>query len=154
MARGTAECLSFGATGIIVGKRFPASRKSNIAKGYQNAVIKTRNSGSTKVTTCKYSQMGETTWPNKYNGGGTVNKSPPDAQGHKSTEVKKAFYSQALGNGDGGWEASGRLATYAESVVELVKEGHPACDIVDKLRRDAAKVLAKLARTPSRLWNL
>lgn len=150
--RGTAACLALGASGVVMGTRFLASKEANIAKGYLDDVLRTRDGGLATVRTSVYDIMrGTTGWPDTYNGRGIINQSFLDAQDGVSIEENKALYNEALQKGDKGWGKNGRLTAYAGSGVGLVKEVMSAQGIVEEVRRDAIEVISKLSRAPSKL---
>ena len=150
--RGTAACLALGASGVVMGTRFLASKEANIAKGYQDDVLRTRDGGLATVRTSVYDIMrGTTGWPDKYNGRGINNQSFLDAQDGVSIEKNQRLYNEALQKGDKGWGEKGRLTAYAGSGVGLVKEVMSAQGIVEEVRRDAIEAISKLSRAPSKL---
>lgn len=150
--RGTAASLALGASGVVLGTRFLASKEANIAKGYQDDVLRTRDGGLATVRTGVYDILrGTTGWPDRYNGRGIINQSLLDAQDGVSIEENKTLYNEALQKGDKGWGKNGRLTAYAGSGVGLVKEVMSAQGIVEEVRRDAIEVISKLSRAPSKL---
>ena len=150
--RGTAACLALGATGVVMGTRFLASKEANISKGYQDSVLRTWDGGLTTVRTSVYDILrGITGWPARYNGRGIINQSFLDSQNGVSIEDNKTLYNKALQKGDGGWEENGRLTAYAGSGVGLVKEVVSAQNIVEEVRRDAMGTISKLSRAQSKL---
>ena len=150
--RGTAACLALGASGVVMGTRFLASKEANIAKGYQDDVLRTRDGGLATIRTTVYDSLrGTTGWPNEYNGRGIINQSFLDAENDRSTEENKVLYKEALQKGDEGWGKNGRLTAYAGSGVGLVRSVKSAQDIVGEVREDAMKILSKFSRAPSAL---
>ena len=150
--RGTAACLALGASGVVMGTRFLASKEANITKGYQDNVLRTRDGGLTTARTSVYDILrGTTGWPDKYNGRGIINQSFLDAQDGMSIEDNKRFYNEALQKGDNGWGENGRLTAYAGSGVGLVKEVVSAQGIVEEVRREAIEAISKLSRAPFKL---
>lgn len=150
--RGTTACLAIGASGVVMGTRFLASSEANIAKGYQDDVLRARDGGSSTVRTSVYDQLrGTTGWPSRYNGRGIINQSFVDAQHGKNTDENKKMYDEALKKGDEGWGESGRLTAYAGSGVGLIKEVKSARQIVLEVRRDAIEILSKISKASSRL---
>ena len=150
--RGTAACLALGASGVVLGTRFLASKEANIAKGYQDDVLRTRDGGLATVRTNVYDSLrGTTGWPANYNGRGIINQSFLDDQDGMSIEENKTLHNEALQKGDKGWGKNGRLTAYAGSGVGLVREVMSAQDIVEEVRRDAIEAISKLSRAPSKL---
>lgn len=150
--RGTAACLALGARGVVMGTRFLASTEANIAKGYQDDILRTRDGGMSTIRTSVYDQLrGTTGWPGRYNGRGIINQSFSDAQNGKSTNENKKMYDEALRKGDKGWGEGGRLTAYAGSGVGLVKQVKSARDIVLEVRQDAIEILSKISKASSKL---
>ena len=150
--RSTAACLVLGASGVVLGTRFLASKEANIAKGYQDDVLRTTDGGLATVRTSVYDILrGTTGWPDKYNGRGIINKSFLDAQEGMSIEENKTLHSEALQKGDKGWGKNGRLTAYAGSGVGLVKVVMSAQGIVEEVRGSAIEAISKLSRAPSKL---
>jgi len=150
--RGTAACLALGASGVVLGTRFLASCEANIAKGYQNDVLRASDGGLNTVRTSVYDQLrGTTGWPSRFNGRSIINQSFLDAQNGQSTAENKRLYEMALRKGDQGWGTYGRLTAYAGAGVGLVKEVKSAPVIVDEVRRDAIKVLSRFSTVASKL---
>lgn len=150
--RGIAACLALGASGVVMGTRFLASKEANITKGYQDNVIRTRDGGLTTARTGVYDILrGITGWPDRYNGRGIINQSLLDSQNGVSIEDNKSLYKAALQKGDHGWGENGRLTAYAGSGVGLVKEVVSAQGIIYEVRRDAMETISKLSRANSKL---
>ena len=150
--RGTAACLALGASGVVMGTRFLASKEANIAKGYQDDVLRTRDGGLSTARTNVYDTLrGITGWPGRYDGRGILNQSFWDAQDGKSTDENKRLYNEALQKGDEGWGEDGRLTAYAGSGVGLVKEVKSAHEIIEEVRGDALEVMSKISKAGSKL---
>ncbi len=150
--RGTAACLALGASGVVLGTRFLASKEANITKGYQDNVLRTRDGGLTTARTSVYDTLrGTTGWPDRYNGRGIINQSFLDAQNGVSIEDNKTLYDEALQKGDKNWGENGRLTAYAGSGVGLVKEVMSAQGIVEEVRRDAIEAISKLSQATFKL---
>ncbi|MCJ1451015.1 hypothetical protein MMC28_001349 [Mycoblastus sanguinarius] len=150
--RGIAACLVLGASGIAMGTRFLASKEVDIAKGYQDDVVRTKDGGVNTVRTDVYDSLrGTTGWPGKYNGRAIINQSFEDAQNGRSLDENKRLYNQALQKGNTGWGRNGRLTAYAGSGVGLVKRVQSAQDIVEEVRQEATEILLKLSVAPPKL---
>ncbi|KAK0516440.1 hypothetical protein JMJ35_001043 [Cladonia borealis] len=150
--RGTAACLALGATGVVMGTRFLASKEANITKGYQDNVIRTKDGGLSTARTGVYDILrGITGWPDRYNGRGIINQSFLDSKNGLSIEDNKTLYNEALQKGDEGWGENGRLTAYAGSGVGLVKEVVSAQSIVEEVRGDAMETISKLSQALSKL---
>lgn len=140
--RGTAACLALGASGVVMGTRFLASSEANVAKGYQNDVLRSTDGGVNTARTSVYDQLrGTTGWPDIYNGRGILNESFVDARNGKTTEENRKLYDDALRKGDDGWGVHGRLTAYAGSGVGMVKSVMAAREIVEEVRKHATSIL-------------
>jgi len=136
--RGTAAALALGAQGVVMGTRFLASHEANIAKGYQKAVLNSKDGGMTTVRSSVYDQLrGTTDWPPGYGGRGITNQSYTDSLSGMTLEDNKKLYDAALKQGDEGWGERGRLTTYAGTGIGLAREVKAAREIVQEVRRDA-----------------
>ena len=121
-----------------------ASKEANIAKGYQDHVLRASDGGLHTVRTSVYDTLrGTTGWLKGYNGRGLINRSFVDALNGKSTVENKSVYEQALQRGDQGWGEDGRLTAYAGSGVGLVKTVMSTQDIIQEVRSDAQRQLAR-----------
>ncbi|KAL9101366.1 MAG: hypothetical protein Q9163_003368 [Psora crenata] len=150
--RGAAACLAIGAQGVVMGTRFLASQEANIAKGYQDHIIRATDGGATTVRTRLYDQLrGTTDWPDNYDGRSIINQSFLAAKDGMDIYENKRLYNEATTRGDEGWGERGRLTTYAGSGVGLVKKVMPAGDIVEEVRADAVKILSKFSGPFSKL---
>lgn len=144
--RGTAAALALGAQGVVMGTRFLASDEANIAKGYQKAVLDSRNGGMTTVRSSVYDQLrGTTDWPPGYGGRGITNQSYTDSLSGMTLEDNKKLYDAAIKQGDEGWGERGRLTTYAGTGIGLVREVKAAGEIVQEVRSDAIDRLRRVA---------
>ena len=149
--RGAAACLALGADGVVLGTRFLASKEANIAKGYQDDVLRTKDGGTNTMRTNVYDTLrGNTNWPTRFNARGITNQSFFDAENGKSVDEIKRLYEEALQKGDRGWGEGGRLTAYAGSGVGMVKEVKSAQDIVEEVRRDTINILSRFSRLSSK----
>ena len=142
--RGVAACLALGAEGVVMGTRFLASKEANIAKGYQDDVLKSSDGGVTTARSKVYDTLrGTTGWPHRYGGRGIINESYLDAVNGEVTDEMKRLYEEALTKGDEGWGEHGRLTAYAGTAIGLVHQVLPAHDIVFEVRSQALKLLGR-----------
>lgn len=140
--RGAAAALTLGASGICLGTRYLASNESNIAKGYQDAVIRTSDGGQTTGRTKLYDTLrGTTDWPERYGGRAVLNDSYFDAVNGMSIEENQRLHDEALEQGDKGWLENARLTTYAGAGVGLVQQVKSAGKITEEVRQDAKSIL-------------
>ena len=84
--RGVATCLALGGSGVVVGKRFLASKEAKIAEGYQGVVLRTNDGGTSTVGTSVYDTLRGREWPHQYNGRGIISQSYLDAQNGMLTD--------------------------------------------------------------------
>ena len=148
--RGIAACLALGATGVVMGTRFLASKEANITKGYQNDVLRSRDGGLSTIRTMLYDHLrGTTGWPSRYNGRGIINQSFLDAQKGISIDDNKEMYAESMKRGDEGWGEDGRMTAYAGSGVGLVKDVKTAEQIVTESTQDAVRILSATSRRSS-----
>ena len=142
--RGVAACLDLGAEGVVMGTRFLASEEANIAKGYQDDVLKSSDGGVTTVRSKVYDTLrGTTGWPHRYGGRGIINESYMDAANGEVTDVMKRLYEKALTKGNEGWGKHGRLTAYAGTAVGLIYRVLPAHEIVSEVRSQALKLIRR-----------
>lgn len=144
--RGTAAALALGAQGVVMGTRFLATHEANIAKGYQKAVLESKDGGMTTVRTSVYDQLrGTTDWPPGYGGRGIINRSYTDSLSGLTFEDNKKLYDAALQQGDQGWGERGRLTTYAGTGIGLAREVQAAGDIVREVRKECIERLHRIS---------
>lgn len=149
--RGVAAALTLGAQGVCLGTRYLAASEATIAQGYQGAVLRASDGGSTTIRSSVYDQLrGTTEWPPGYGGRGVINASFTDHEAGLSFEDNKKLYDDAQASGDKGWEGDrARLTTYAGTGVGLVKKIEDAKHITDSVRQEALELLNSFARTES-----
>lgn len=149
--RGAAASLALGASGVVMGTRFLASKEANIAKGYQDDVIRSKDGGVSTIRSSVYDQVrGTAGWPAEYGGRGIVNQTFMDAKSGMHVDENKKLYAEAMKKGDEGWGEDGRMTAYAGSGVGLVNEVLSARDIVWKVIQDVFLISSKLSRDLSR----
>ncbi|KAH6612485.1 2-nitropropane dioxygenase [Boeremia exigua] len=133
--RGAAAALMLGASGVVMGTRFLAASEANIAKGYQDEVLRARDGGQSTVRTKVWDNArGTTGWAGTHNGRGIVNKTYTDAMSGMEESENKKLYEADMKRGDEGWGVEARLCTYAGSAVGLVREVKGAGEIVKEVR--------------------
>lgn len=150
--RGVAACLALGAEGVVMGTRFLASDEASIARGYQDAVLRTKDGGVSTVRTKVYDTLrGTTGWPECIGGRGIINQSFLDAKDGQVTEENKRAYAQALEQGDLGWAENKRLTAYAGTAVGLINKVRSAADIVNEVREHVREIQSGRPRKISKL---
>jgi nitronate monooxygenase len=143
-ARGAAASLVLGASGIVMGTRFLASPEANIARGYQNEVLRAGDGGQTTVRTKVYDTLrGTTGWAENHNARGIVNKSYFDAMAGMNEGENKRLYQEEMEKGDEGWGESARMTAYAGSGVGLVRDIKGAGEIVQEVREGVRGLLGR-----------
>lgn len=151
-ARGVASALALGATGVALGTRFLASKEAQIAKGYQDDIIRSKDGGISTVRSKVYDTLrGTTEWPSRYGGRGIINESFHDAKKGEVTDENKRMYNEALQKGDQGWGEQGRLTAYAGTGVGLVTKVLSASEIVEEIRSDLRAILGRGSEVSSKL---
>ena len=150
--RGVAAALALGASGVAMGTRFLACEEADIAKGYQEDVVRMKDGGINTVRSCVYDTLrGTTGWPARYGGRGIINQSYLDAREGGVTHENKALYAEALKKGDQGWGAQGRLTAYAGTGVGLIKGVKSAREILDEVRDSLNKIQSNLFQASPKL---
>lgn len=150
--RGVAAAFALGANGVVMGTRFLACKEANIAKGYQNDVIRMKDGGLNTVRSNIYDTLrGTTGWPAHYGARGIINQSYLDAREGGITDENKQLYAEALKKGDQGWGEHGRLTAYAGTGVGLIKEIKSAQEILNEVRDSVAEIKSSLSRESPRL---
>lgn len=144
-SRGVSAALALGAEGIVMGTRYLASPEAVVTGGYRNEVLRASDGGITTVRSRLYDSLrGTSGWPERYGGRGVVNASWKDAQAGMPEEANRKLYDADLKRGDAGWGPTGRITTYAGTVVGLIKEVKGAGDITREVREGCAKVWGRL----------
>ncbi|KAK6814454.1 hypothetical protein RU639_009514 [Aspergillus parasiticus] len=143
--RGLAAAMILGADGCAMGTRFLASPEAQIAKGYQNEILRASDGGVSTVRSTVYDKVrGIYGWPTRYDGRGLINRSYEDIVNQEVTEEEnRRLYEEEKLKGDDGWGPQGRMTTYAGTGVGLIRAVMPAAQIVTKIRQDAMGILQK-----------
>lgn len=151
-----AAALTLGAHGICAGTRYLASTEASIAPGYQRAILRASDGGTTTVRSHVYDSLrGTVAWPEQYGGRGVINQSYRDHLDGVDEAENRRLYDEAVIQGDAGWdEAGGRLTTYAGTGVGLVSSIQSASEITLELRKGALTRISQTASTTSELRRL
>ncbi|KAL8824974.1 MAG: hypothetical protein Q9170_007981 [Blastenia crenularia] len=150
--RGVAAALALGAEGVVMGTRFLASVEAHIAKGYQDAVLRSKDGGVSTVRSKVYDTLrGTIGWPSRIGGRGIINQSYLDAKDGHVTEENKKAYVEALKQGDLGWAENGRLTAYAGTGVGLVNKVQPAQEILEETRSKVEEINSRNLDRQSKL---
>jgi nitronate monooxygenase len=143
--RGVAASIALGASGVVMGTRYLACPESNMAKGYQDAVLKASDGGVNTARGKLYDSLrGTTDWPVRYGGRSVLNESWHDAANGMSFEENKKLHDEAIKKGDEGWGKNARLTTYAGTGVGLVKDVKPAADVTREVREHAVRIMKRM----------
>jgi len=150
--RGVAAALTLGAEGVAMGTRFLASEEAQVAKGYQDDVVRVDDGGVSTVRSKVYDSLrGTKGWPDRYGGRGIINESFMDAENGEVTDSNRRNYEEALKKGDQGWGKNGRLTAYAGTGVGLVTRVLPARETIEEIRKDVRKVRTRIGSAGSML---
>jgi nitronate monooxygenase len=143
--RGVAASIALGASGVVMGTRYLACPESNMAKGYQDAILQASDGGVNTARGKLYDSLrGTTDWPARYGGRSVLNESWHDAAKGMSFEENKKLHDEAIKKGDEGWGENTRLTTYAGTGVGLVKDVKPAADVTREVREHAVRIMKKM----------
>jgi nitronate monooxygenase len=143
--RGVAASIALGASGVVMGTRYLACPESNMAKGYQDAVLKASDGGVNTARGKLYDSLrGTTDWPARYGGRSVLNESWHDAAKGMSFEENKKLHDEAIKKGDEGWGKNARLTTYAGTGVGLMKDVKPAADVTREVREHAVRIMKRM----------
>lgn len=145
--RGVAASLSLGASGVAMGTRFLASTEATIPHGYQMELLRVSDGGTSTVRTTIYDKVrGYTSWPQRYDGRGVINRTYVDAVEKRIDDAENSkLYEEETKKGDAGWGPNGRITTYAGTGVGLVKNILPAGEIIRNTRIEAERTIKDLA---------
>ena len=150
--RGVAAALALGADGVAMGTRFLASVEANVAKGYQNDILRSWDGGISTARSRIYDTLrGINGWPVRYGGRGIINESFKDAASGEVTQENIQQYQKALEQGDQGWGEHGRLTAYAGTGVGLIKNVESASQILEDVRTDVKCIQQQNASSRSRM---
>ena len=152
--RGVAAALCLGAAGAVMGTRFLAATEAQIARGYQQEIVRATDGAACTTRTLLYNHLrGTYGWPEEYQPRTIINRSWIEQQQGKSFEELKRLHDELAAKGDAGWGPEGRLATYAGAGVGLVRDVRDAGDIVRGVRAEAAERLRVVSSSLSSSSN-
>lgn len=103
--RGVAALLCLGASGVVMGTRFLASREARISPGFQNEILQANDGAVSTTRTLLYNHLrGEFGWPEDYVPRTIINKSFVEfRQGRPFEELRELW--QEAGDEEGlAWE--------------------------------------------------
>ncbi|KAF2094127.1 inosine monophosphate dehydrogenase [Rhizodiscina lignyota] len=151
--RGVAASIALGAAGVVLGTRYLAAPESVITKGYRDEIIRASDGGPHTVRTSVYDTLrGTTEWPKRYGGRAVINRSYEDAMAGMGDDENKRLYKEEEKKGDMGWGPSGRMTTYAGTVVGLVTKTQSAKEITEEVREETIAVLKRMHTIATDGW--
>ena len=138
--RGVAGALAAGASGVVMGTRFLASREAEIKQALQDEVLRVADGGQSTVRTTLFDKLvGRNDWPEAYDGRAVINRSVRDDEAGMNVEENKKQFEKE-GNE---WGDKGRLTAYVGSAVGLVRHVETARDILEQTRADTRSALKR-----------
>lgn len=140
--RGVAAAYALGASGVVMGTRFLASKEVMVPhKKCQDAIIATKDGGQNTVRAKVFDELrGPNLWPEVYDGRSIVTESYKDHKEGKDVEHLRKLLAEAAkgeGKGFGDGNVAGRATVWAGTGVGLVNEVRTASEIVNEVRKDA-----------------
>lgn len=147
--RGVAAAMSLGATGVVMGTRFLASKEVLVDPVVQASIVEAKDGGQVTVRSKLFDQLsGPNIWPEAYDGRSLAIKSYQEyVEGVSLEEIQKKHI-EALKEDDKGWKTGlqGRAAIWAGTGVGLAREVRSAGEIVESIRSDARERLSLAAK--------
>lgn len=133
--RGVAASLCLGASGVVMGTRFLASREARISAGFQNEILRANNGAVSTTRTLLYNHLrGEYGWPEDYVPRTIINKSFVEFRQDRPFEELRELWQEA-GDEEGlAWGPEGRRGQYVGASIGLVHEVRDAAEIVQDVR--------------------
>ncbi|KAF2439802.1 inosine monophosphate dehydrogenase [Karstenula rhodostoma CBS 690.94] len=147
--RGVAAALALGAAGVVMGTRFLASREVTIHPVAQAAVVEAEDGGQVTKRSKLFDQLkGPNVWPEAYDGRSLVVRSYEDYVGGVGLEEIQRLHNEAVLQDHKGYATGrkGRAAIWAGTGVGIVREVEGAADIIEKVRREAKRIMSGLGK--------
>ena len=142
--RGGSAALCLGASGIVMGTRFLATPEADIAKGYQQEILRVSEAGVTTTRTQLYNHLrGITNWPEQWSPRTIINQSFQDHLAGVSFEELKVLHDNAA-KSENGWGPGGRLGAYVGTGIGLIHDIKDAATIVKGTQREIREILKTL----------
>jgi nitronate monooxygenase len=145
--RGVAAALALGASGVVIGTRFLASKEVIVHPHHQAAVLQASDGGQITAKSKLFDELkGPNIWPTPYDGRSLAVQSWKDHKNGVHIDEIRKKHNEATEKEDKGYakDLSGRAAMWAGTGVGLVNEVKSAGDIVEAVREGARKVLREL----------
>ncbi|PVH95759.1 inosine monophosphate dehydrogenase [Periconia macrospinosa] len=146
--RGVAAALSLGASGVVMGTRFLASKEVNIHPLYQASVLEARDGAQATVRSKLFDEArGPNPWPEVYDGRSLRTQSFQDYVEGSGIEDIRKLHAEAVSQEDKGFATGlkGRAAMWAGTGIGMVNEVEDAKDIVDRVRQEARNIFSYTA---------
>lgn len=138
--------MSLGASGIVMGTRFLNAIETDIAKGYQQEIIRAHEAGDNTTRTQLYNHLrGITNWPEQWSPRAIINQTFVDHVNGVPFDELKRLHDAAVEAGDQGYGPDGRLGTYAGTGIGLIHDVRDAASIVKDTQRETVVRLKALA---------
>ncbi|KAM0519037.1 hypothetical protein ACHAPE_004030 [Trichoderma viride] len=143
--RGVAASLCLGASGVVMGTRFLASREARISPGFQNEILRANNGAISTTRTLLYNHLrGEYGWPEDYVPRTIINKSFVEFRQGRPFEKLRELWQEA-GDEEGlAWGPEGRRGQYVGASIGLIREVRDAAEIVQDIRDKAVARIGSL----------
>lgn len=140
--RGVAASLCLGASGVVMGTRFLASREARISPGFQNEILRADNGAVSTTRTLLYNHLrGEYGWPEDYVPRTIINKSFVEFGQGRPFEELRELWQEARDEEGLAWGPEGRRGQYVGASIGLIHEVRGAAEIVEDVRD---KVVARI----------
>jgi nitronate monooxygenase len=144
--RGASAALCLGASGFAMGTRFLNAIEADIAKGYQQEIIRASEAATSTTRTQLYNHLrGITNWPDHWSPRAIINKSFHDYNAGVPFDTLKKAHDEASKAGDSGYGPDGRLGAYAGTGIGLIHDVKDAATIVKDTQKEASEILKTLA---------
>ncbi|CAH1765982.1 17964_t:CDS:2 [Entrophospora sp. SA101] len=141
--RGLVAALSLGASGIVMGTRFIASKESLSPDNAKSLIINTNDGNNNTIRTKVFDKLKNIPWPGEFDGRALRNQTTDiildnDKEKEEFERIKKNYFG-GVKNKDYSY-----VEIYAGSGVGLVKEELSAKEIVESTIKSAGKVIDEL----------
>ncbi|CAG8505964.1 4319_t:CDS:2 [Acaulospora colombiana] len=144
--RGLTAMLVLGASGVVMGTRFAASRESLSKPAAKEMLVNARDGGVCTVRTSVFDNLKQPNiWPKKFDGRALKNKTfeegDIDFGDEEKTAERRRIYSDAVKNGD-----YSRAVIYAGTGIGLAKEIMSAKEIIESTMNEARTIMGSVAK--------
>jgi len=142
--RGVAAALALGASGVVMGTRFLASREVTVHPRYQDAILEAQDGGQATTRSKLFDELrGPNIWPGLYDGRSLIMRSYEDYQNGVDLDEIQRLHNEEEKGVDQGFAVGGkgRAAVWAGTGVGMVGEVEAAREIVERVRSETKGVL-------------